>query len=113
MLLKCHRIWQPQTNVSDCCFTCPHVVPESRTIAACVQVMVERLAAVDPVLLSVSETMAPCVQVMVERLAAVEAVLLQPPIVSGRFTSAPFLHLGQPVHPQNSACMSTVAQLMR
>ena len=50
---------------------------------------------------------------MVERLAAVEAVLLQPPIVSGRFTSAPFLHLGQPVHPQNSACMSTVAQLMR
>eukprot|EP00891_Asterochloris_glomerata_P005375 jgi/Astpho2/5375/fgenesh1_pg.00075_%23_46_t len=52
-------------------------------------------------------------QVMVERLAAVEAVLLQPPIVSGRFTSAPFLHLGQPVHPQNSACMSTVAQLMR
>ena len=52
-------------------------------------------------------------QVMLERIAALEAMLQQAPIVSGRFTAAPFLYLARPVHQDMSAAVAAAAQLGR
>lgn len=53
------------------------------------------------------------VQVMLERIAALEAMVQQAPIVSGRFTAAPFLYLAQPLHQDMSAAVTAAAQLGR
>ena len=50
---------------------------------------------------------------MLERIAAVEAMLQQAPIVSGRFTPAPFLHLAQPLHQDMSAAVAAASRLGR
>lgn len=52
-------------------------------------------------------------QVMLERIAALKAMLQQAPIVSGRFTAAPFLYLARPVHKDMSAAVAAAAQLGR
>ncbi|KAL3160682.1 hypothetical protein ABBQ32_010593 [Trebouxia sp. C0010 RCD-2024] len=52
-------------------------------------------------------------QVMLERIAALEAMVQQAPIVSGRFTAAPFLYLAQPLHQDMSAAVTAAAQLGR
>ena len=52
-------------------------------------------------------------QVMLERIAALEAMLQQAPIVSGRFTAAPYLHLAKPLHQDMSAAMAAASQLGR
>jgi len=45
-------------------------------------------------------------QVMLERIAALEAMLQQAPIVSGRFTPAPYLYLAKPLHQDMSAAVA-------
>lgn len=52
-------------------------------------------------------------QVMLERIAALEAMVQQAPIVSGRFTAAPFLYLARPLHQDMSAAVTAAAQLGR
>ena len=50
---------------------------------------------------------------MLERIAALEAMLQQAPIVSGRFTPAPFLYLAKPLHKDMSAAVTAASQLGR
>ena len=50
---------------------------------------------------------------MLERIAALEAMLQQAPIVSGRFTSAPYLYLAKPLHQDMSAAVTAASQLGR
>jgi hypothetical protein len=52
-------------------------------------------------------------QVMLERIAALEAMLQQAPIVSGRFTPAPYLYLAKPLHQDMSAAVAAASQLGR
>lgn len=52
-------------------------------------------------------------QVMLERIAALEAMVQQAPIVSGRFTPAPFLYLARPLHQDMSAAVAAAAHLGR
>lgn len=52
-------------------------------------------------------------QVMLERIAALEAMLQQAPIVSGRFTPAPYLYLAKPLHLDMSAAVAAASQLGR
>ena len=52
-------------------------------------------------------------QVMLERIAALEAMLQQAPIVSGRFTPAPYLYLAKPLHQDMSAAVTAASQLGR
>lgn len=54
-----------------------------------------------------------CLQVMLERIAALEAMLQQAPIVSGRFTPAPYLYLAKPLHQDMSAAVAAASQLGR
>ncbi|KAK9815502.1 hypothetical protein WJX72_004760 [[Myrmecia] bisecta] len=52
-----------------------------------------------------------CMLVLLDRLAAVELMLQQKPIVSGRYSAAPFKHLLEPIDKRLRAVLAAVVEL--